>query len=175
MCWCYYSAADRAQATKNALEKEKESLESDRTELETEKQELTDEKTEISTARTALFKVKTMVSKYASTFNQLGAAMENVKVNGGPYDKGRCYEIASEIQSVADAIQSYLVITAGRVRTIHERLLQIAQEITAINDRITEIDGMIPDLNTKINRRNWTCNSCRALAAKNNDVTMVAM
>ena len=170
MCWHYYNPAVTAEKEKAALEEEKASLETEKTNLETELEDIMEEVDECEDVHGELIKLAETIRAYESTYRQLGAAMEDVIVNGKAYDEGRCYEIADQIKSISDEFTEYTSDISFRIENIYERRSDIDISIGKIDDELETIAGKIPGLNTIISRKNWTCASCRALSAKKTGV-----
>lgn len=167
MCWHYYNPACTAETDKQNYLNEKANLEAEKLELEEEQEELNEESEECGEVYEELKRLATILTSYESTYRSLGAALESVIVNGAAYDKGRCYEIADQIKSIGEDFTEYSYDISLRIDEISERNAEIDVRLPEIVDRLDVIAGKIPDLDTIINRKYWTCASCRALAAKN--------
>lgn len=163
MCWHYYNSAVNAENTKATLVTEKEGLVTEKTNLETENEEIVEEKQLCADCSAEIVSIIRLLNAYATTFKQLGAAMEKVKVNRQAYDKGKCYEISEQITSIREEFSEFQRTILKTIREINERILEISTRIGEIDTRLNQIEGLISGLNVTISHKHWNCKACRVL------------
>lgn len=175
MCSHYYNRAVNAESTKATLVTEQENLTTEKNNLETEYDEIEIEKQLCVDASGELITVKRMLDNYSNVFRQVGAGCENVKVNGGPYDKGRCYEIANELRAISDELGEYQQTILNGIVDMNERITEIETRIKEIDTRLGQIIGLISGLDNTISQKYWTCASCRQAIAQKSGMGPVAL
>ena len=163
MCIHYESAANKAENTKAILKTEEENLIGEKNKLETELEEITKEKEFCVECSGEIVSLMRILNDYASTFKQLGSELEKIKVNGDSYDKGKCYEISNQITSVREEFGTIQDTIIQEISVINDRIPEINTRVGEIDTRLSQIKGEISELNVTINRKYWTCNSCRVL------------